>query len=180
MMNANAWIALGLVALAFSAYAITHGFNLKTQKLPQNESRPWISILSLHTDIEEDYMAVKVRVTNSGKLPAYVKIVGNGYKNGTPMQNATNPSEPALLMPDQIGKNDLLLIKGESYKAILNGTLTPVITLEIRVDYGSEKEDVGTFYIYRKVKLDYDRLQSYIDNPSESVEYWLHEESDFR
>lgn len=30
-MNANIWIALGLVALVFSAYAIPHGFSLKSQ-----------------------------------------------------------------------------------------------------------------------------------------------------
>lgn len=155
-------------------------FNREAQKQASNELRPWISILGIHTNFQPDFMQIQVLITNYGELPAYVLTEANGHKDGKLLKNTTVFHEPALLMPNQSGKNDIMTIKGDSYKAILEGTIEPEVTISIRINYGLSREEIGTFFVYRKVKLDYGRLRLFLKDPKQPAEFWLHEESGFK
>lgn len=173
-----------LIILTFLSVAITSYYSIRTATTAleqvSNELRPWISILGTDSSFQPDYMQIKVRIKNFGKIPAYVSINANAFKNGKAVKNTSELSKPALLMPNQSAINDVMVIKGESYKNILEGSIKPEIVLDIRVNYGLKKEDSEAFYVYRKVWLDYDRLHSYLSDPKKAVEFWIHVESDFR
>jgi len=173
-----------LMSFTFLFVAITTYYSIRTAttalEKASNELRPWISILGTDTTFQPDHMQIKVRIKNFGTVPAYVSINGNAFKNGKAVKNTSELNKPALLMPNQSAINDFMVIKGESYNEILKGSIKPEVVLDIRVNYGLKKENREAFYSYRKVWLDYDRLQQYLRAPQKEVEFWIHAESDFR
>jgi hypothetical protein len=82
-MTGNTWIALGVIALAFSAIAIPYGFHLKSNQQPQikqetaGERSPNVIIEASSSNISINQKSSGTKSPNivSGKEGASVKVV---------------------------------------------------------------------------------------------------------
>jgi hypothetical protein len=177
-----------LLLLTFLCIAVTTFYSIRTAttalKQASNELRPWISVSGVDNYFHVDSLETKFQITNIGRLPAYVMIEANAYKDGNSVKKMSGfediPTEPIVLMPNQTTRFRALEIKGETYKAILKGTDVTEFIQSIRVNYGLSKEEIGNFFVYQKIKFDHSKLPLLLKNSKQPAGIWTHEESEFR
>jgi len=147
--------------------------------------RPWISVPDIDTFFYSDGLETKFQVQNIGKVPAFINIECNAEKDGrpieVPLKSGDFSAHPNVLMPGQMVRFVALVMKGEIYQGIKKKHLKPEIYQTIRVKYGVDKETIGKYHTYLKVKFQPEKIPtSFNVGEIPGFGLWSFEESDFK
>ena len=153
----------------------------KALKQASIELRPWILIRKINSVWDDEKIKSSFQVTNIGKIPAYVSFEVKSFLNDEPSQleSPAQPPKVRALMPNQTEFPVGLIIKNEYYKKAMNKELDVKIFQSIKVNYGTSKETVGEYYVYKKLEFDQYDLPKKIQSLEQSG-IWNLIDCDFR
>ena len=113
-------------------------------KTASKESRPWVFPVKINTYLHRDMMTMKVEITNSGKIPAFVKltrcIMKVGSKTKKPEETEPNLS---IIIPNQVVKTSFA-VKDASYQAVIKGEED--LTIDLAIEYSDEKDNINKYF----------------------------------
>jgi hypothetical protein len=150
--------------------------------MTKKDDRPLISITSVDSYLNADSLETKFVIKNVGNKPALLTIKDDAFIDGRSIEvkNKNSESNYQSIMPDQYIKYQGLVIQGNTYKSILNGSLNPKITQNITIDYGDTERNIGKYNISQSVRLDTSKLATFKNQSNTSGGFWLLEKSRFK
>lgn len=140
---------------------------------------PVVSILSVDSLIHENSIKTKFSIKNAGKEPVFlvVKLEASIDSRTIKVIDQKFETQSVMLTPGQIIRFRGLTIEGNTYKALLNGTLIPEIRQTIRISYGNSEQEVDEHYVSQRVKLDVSKLANLKGGSQSPYGLWLLEEA---
>ena len=105
--NVSKWhiIERGILILTFISVAIGTLYSVLTARRALVQSsfdlRPWISTPKVETYFKSNHLETRFEITNIGKIPAYVFVDANVYRNSNPVPVEQIQNNPVSLMPSQ-------------------------------------------------------------------------------
>ena len=150
-----------LLILTFLCTAAATIYSVRTARhaimQAKNELRPWVIVSAVDTFLKADCMESKFKIINIGKTPAYLVIENDVFRNGELVKYPSEmPKVPISIMPGQTIWHSGFGLKGDTYKKLRQDkkSFGDEIIQSLRLKYGRDKNDVGTFWTCFKVEFD--------------------------
>jgi hypothetical protein len=124
-------------------------------------------------------MDTKFQIINVGLLPAYIQIHVVAQANGKTVPNVcASEKNVSVLIPGQRIWVTGQRINGEAYRKIPEGDTSKNFVQEIRIDYGSERNNME-YYTWQKIQFDSTDLPKIVEN-TERPGLWNATDSNFK
>lgn len=163
--------AAGIVALVLTILFFVVSFTAK---------RPLASVLDIDTILYDDSMESKFKLRNVKDQIAFCLIKGAASVDGNPIQiiDKKFESQPLSLSPGQRLSTEGVVIRGRTFKNIVDGNLFPEIIQEIDIKYGSSEKTIGEYNTFVRAKLNIDKLKKFYKSKKSPGGVWILERSD--
>jgi len=111
--------------------------------------RPWVIIEKTVTDLYDDGMVIRFKVSNIGDIPTYVTYKTDATLNGIIISNKNDNEDDIIisLMPEQTAYPHSLTIKGEIYQQIMKKEFKGELIQSIRINYGTDKNKINDYFV---------------------------------
>lgn len=139
-------------------------------KTSAEESRPWITPMTINVILGKDGMTMEIIIHNSGKLPAFVKS-NTTIKIGGNVLEDKFEGMTSLIMPNQeVGIPCFL--PNDLYEEVLSNQKK--LTIDLLLEYSDKKADSWEYYTKVKYEFIHPELSSSQnrDIPIEARVYW--------